>query len=143
MNQFEWTLPVSGQKIVWRPLKIGDHMDLDANYGASNMAHLKRYAQVSSRIISIDGKTKNEMSKDDLAIVKDWDEYDFIAFHEEVESRELARQVALAPQRPGGVVQTLEQAVTKVQQVLGELGPALTIALQKFKEAEQKTGPLK
>jgi len=139
---FPWTLPIGGQKIEWRPLKIDDHINLDLNYSASNMAPLRRYATVAARIVSIDGKPKNELAKDDIGIVKEWDELDFISFHEEIESRELARQVALAPKRPGGVVQTLEQAVTKVQQVLGELGPALTVALQKFKEAEQKTGPL-
>jgi len=142
-QQFEWTQPIGGQKIVWRPLKVGDHIDLDGNYGRSDMAHLKRYATLAARIVSVDGTPKAQLQKDDVGIVREWDEHDLIAFNEEVESRELARSVALAPQRPGGVVSSLEQAVNKAQVAATELAMALTAVLQKAKEAEQKLGPLK
>jgi hypothetical protein len=141
-QQFEWTQPIGGQKIVWRPLKVGDHIDLDANYGRSDMAHLKRYATLAARLVSVDGKQKHEFSGD-LANLRDWEDYDLIAFNDEIETRELARSVALAPQRPGGAVMSLQQAVDKVQAVANELGQALTAVLERAKEAEQKLGPLK
>jgi hypothetical protein len=141
-QEFPWVQPIGGQKIVWRPLKVGDHIDLDANYGRSDMAHLKRYATLAARIISVDGKAKQEFSGD-LVNLREWEDYDLIAFNEEIESRELARSVALAPQRPGGVVMSLEQAVTKAQMAANELGQALTAVLERAKEAEQKLGPLK
>jgi hypothetical protein len=140
---FEWIAPVGGQKVIWRPLKVGDHIDLDANYGTSSMAHLKKYATLEARIISVDGTEKKMMNKSDCGIVREWDEYDFIAFNDEVESRELARAVSLAPQRPGGVVAALEQSVNKVQLALNELASVLIQVPQKAKEAEQKLGPLK
>jgi hypothetical protein len=141
-QQFEWVQPIGGQKIIWRPLRVGDHIDLDANYGRSDMAHLKKYATLAARIISVDGKAKQEFGGD-LVNLREWEDYDLIAFNEEIESRELARSVALAPQRPGGVVMSLEQAVTKAQMAANELGQALTAVLERAKEAEQKLGPLK
>lgn len=139
---FEWTQPIGGQKIVWRPLKVGDHIDLDANYGRSDMAHLKRYATLAARVVSVDGQEKAKF-QNDLLNFRDWDEYDLIAFGEEVDSRENARAAALAPQRPGGVVQSLEQAVIKAQVAANDLGMALAAVVAKAKEAEQKLGPLK
>src|SRR6185369_12363337 len=105
-QQFEWVQPIGGQKIVWRPLKVGDHIDLEANYGRSDTAHLKRFATIAARLVSVDGKAKHEFSGD-LANLRDWEDYDLMAFNDEIETRELARAVALAPQRPGGVVMTL------------------------------------
>jgi hypothetical protein len=141
-QQFEWVQPIGGQKIVWRPLRVGDHIDLDANYGRSDMAHLKKYATLGARIISVDGKPKQDFGGD-LVNLREWEDFDLIAFNEEIESRELARSVALAPQRPGGVVMSLEQAVSKAQMAANELGHALTAVLERAKEAEQKLGPLK
>jgi hypothetical protein len=142
-QQFEWTQPIGGQKIVWRPLKVGDHIDLDTNYASSSMAALKPYATLAVRIISVDGIEKAKLPGGDLVNVREWDEHDFIAFKDEIETRELARSVALAPQRPGGVVTSLEQAVNKAQLAATELAQSLNIVLQKAKEAEQKLGPLK
>lgn len=141
-QQYEWTQPIGGQKVVWRPLKVGDHIDLDANYSRSDSTHLKKYATLAARIVSIDGQDKAKFSSD-LANLREWDEYDLIAFNEEVESRELARSVALSPQRPGGVVASLEQSIAKVQASANELALALTATLQKAKEVEQKLGPLR
>lgn len=140
---FEWTQPVGGKVVVWRPLKVGDHIDIEANYNRSDMVHLKPWVTMAARIISIDGIEKAKLGKDDLGLVRDWDEYDFISFKEEIDSRELARSVSLAPQRQGGAVVGLEQAVTKVQAAANELGMALAAVVQKAKEAEQKLGPLK
>lgn len=142
VSQFEWTQPVGGQKIVWRPLKVGDHIDIDGNYSRADMAHQKKYVMLEARIISVDGTPKAQLNKSDCGIVRDWDEYDLIAFNDEVESRELARVVALAPQRPGGAVATLEQAVNKAQAAANDLAQALTAVLQRAREAEQKLGPL-
>jgi hypothetical protein len=128
---------MGGQKVVWRPLKVGDHIDIDANYGASNMIHLKRYAELASRIVSVDGQTKAQLNKGDVDLVREWEDYDLVAFQEEIVSRELARSVALAPQRPGGAVAALEQVVSKIQVAATELGVALTAVIQKAKEAEQ------
>lgn len=141
-TEFIWTAPMGGQKIVWRPLKVGDHIDLDANYGSSNMIHLKRYAELAIRVVSIDGILKAQLQKDDVGIIRDWEDFDLVAFQEEISSRELARSVALSPQRPGGVVASLEQVVSKIQVAATELGIAITAVVQKAKEAEQKLGPL-
>lgn len=141
-QQFDWTQPIGGQKVTWRPLKVGDHIDLEANYGRSDVAHMKKYATLAARIISIDGKPKSELGGD-LVNLREWEDYDLAEFNAEIESREIARAVALAPQRPGGVVSSLEQAVNKLQMTLNEAAVALNAVVMKAKEAEQKLGPLK
>lgn len=141
-QQFEWTQPIGGQKIIWRPLKVGDHIDLDANYSASSTEHLKKYVKLASRIISIDGVEKAKLGGD-LLNLREWDEYDLMTFNEEVDSREIARAVALSPQRASGAVVALETAVNKAQLALEEVAKALTVVVQTAKEVEQKTGPLK
>ena len=140
---FEWTQPLGGAKIIWRPLKVGDHIDLESNYSRSDTVHLKRFAELAARIISVDGKTKAELQKDDLGIIREWEDYDLAEFQNEISSREIARAVALSPQRPGGVVSALEQSVAKLQHGLNELSSLLTATIQKAKETEQKLGPLK
>lgn len=140
--EFVWTAPMGGQKVTWRPLKVGDHIDLDTNYAASNMIHLKRYVEFAVRIVSIDGMTKAQLNKDDVGLIRDWEDFDLVAFQEEIASRELARSVALSPQRPGGAVAALEQGVNKAQVALSELAGLITVVVQKAKEAEQKLGPL-
>lgn len=138
---FEWKQPIGGKVINWRPLKVGDHIDIDANYSRADVAHMKRFVTLAARILKVGDKEKREFAGD-LADLRDWDEYDLIAFSDEVESRELARSVALAPQRQGGAVASLEQAVAKAQAALTESARALQEVVQKAKEAEQKLGPL-
>jgi hypothetical protein len=137
VQTFEWVQPIGGKKITWRPLTMGDHLNLDALYRGTT-DYQKPYALMAARITRLDDKT--DVSLKDIY---DWDEYDFISFREEVESRELARMVALAPQRPGGVVTTLEQAVNEAQVALGKIAQAISTVLERAKEAEQKLGPLR
>ncbi len=122
---------------MWRPLKVGDHMDLDANYGRSDVAHMRKYAELAMRVLKIDDKENIQVTN-----LREWDEYDLLEFKAEVDSRELARAVSMSPQRGGGAISLLEQAVEAAQLDLQKVAHSLTRVVQAAKEAEQKTGPL-
>ncbi len=134
---FEWKMPIGGKVVMWRPLKVGDHMDLDANYGRSDIAHMRKYAELAMRVLKIGDKDNVQVTD-----LRDWDEYDLLEFKSEVDSRELARAVSMSPQRGGGAVSLLEQAVEAAQLDLQKVASSLQRVVQAAKEAEQKTGPL-
>lgn len=134
---FEWKQPIGGKTVLWRPLKVGDHMDLDANYARADVAHLRRFAAIAARITKIGDKEGVQVND-----LRDWEEYDLVAFQDEFESRELARAVSLSPQRIGGSVVQLEQSIASAQLELGKVAQILQQVLQSAKQVEQKTGPL-
>lgn len=139
-TKFEWTLPMSGKKVAWRPLRVGDQMDLDANYGAAQRAHLKKYAAYAMRLVTIEGLAPGD--KPQVEHLRDWDEYDLEAFAEEVAMREMARANALSAQRPGTPIPRLEQAIESAQLTLNKVAEALKDVLIAAKSAEQSLGPL-
>lgn len=129
---FSWTQPVDGKVVEWRPLTVGDNMDLDANYQQVQIAHLKKYAQYAMRVVNFDGKPGFQVND-----FRTWDAYDLEAFAEEVVMREQLRASALTGQRNGSAVQRLEASINKAQAAATELGQALADVLASAKAAEQ------
>ena len=137
---FEWTQPVGGKKVSWRPLKVGDQMDLDANYGRADVAYLRKYAGYAKRIMNMEGLAPGQ--KPQVNDLREWDEYDLEAFAEEVAMREMARANALSAQRPGSPILRLEQAIESAQLAASKLGEELKNVLAAAKQTEQQLGPL-
>jgi hypothetical protein len=137
--KFTWTQPVGGKVVVWRPLKMGDHIDLDANYGKTNVAHLKKYAQYALRILQVGDASPRQFDVNDF---REWDEYDFDQFVEEVATQEAVRANALSSTRPGSPVKVLDEAITQAQIDLNKVAESLRNVLASAKALEQKTGPL-
>ena len=131
---------MSGKKVTWRALRVGDQMDLDANYGAANRAHLKKYAAYAMRLVTIEGLTPGE--KPQVEHLREWDEYDLEAFAEEVAMREMARANALSSKRDGSAVQRLEQSIETAQLSLAKAAEDLKSVLIAAKSVEQHHGPL-
>src|SRR5678816_4101521 len=132
----EWTQPIGGKKVEWRPLTVGDNMDLDGNYQRSDIAFQRKYAQYAMRITSFDGKPNFQ-----IADLRSWDEYDLEAFAEEVVLREQLRASTLSGTRDGSAVQRLEAAVNGAQAAATKLGACLASVLAAAEAAEQN-GPL-
>lgn len=106
-TKFTWTQPVGGKVVIWRPLKMGDHIDLDANYGKQSTAHLKKYAEYALRIIQCGDPNPRGFDVQDF---REWDEEDYARFIEEVATQEAVRANALSAQRPGSPVAKLDEA---------------------------------
>ncbi len=138
--KFEWKQKVGGKKVAWRPLRVGDQMDLDANYGRAERAHLRKYASYAKRIISIEGMAPGQMPQ--VEDLRDWDEYDLEAFAEEVAMREMARAHSLSSQQPGSPLPRLEEAIEAAQLAAARLGEDLKNVLVAAKATEQQLGPL-
>lgn len=131
-----WTQPIGGKVVEWRPLTVGDNMDLDANYQQASIFHLKKYAQYAMRVVSFDGKPGFQASD-----LRTWDAFDLEAFAEEVVLREQLRASTLSGKRDGSAVQRLEGAVNEAQAAATKLGQCLNDVLAAAKAAEQN-GPL-
>lgn len=138
MQPFAWKQPMGGKAITWRSLKVGDRMDLDANYSASHTISRKKYAEYALRIVTCEG-VNEKFQVDDF---REWDDYDLEAFAEEVVLQETIRANALSSQRPGSPVERVEQAINAAQVAASKMGLELTNVLAAIKSAERSIGPL-
>lgn len=135
---FTWTQPMGGKKVIWRPLKVGDRMDLDANYSRSDIAYQRKYAEYAMRIVSCEGVD----GKFQIDNFRDWEDYDLEALAEEVVTQETLRANALATSRPGSPVERLEAAIGAAQIAANKLGEELRNVLAAAKTTERNLGPL-
>lgn len=138
IQPFSWVTPIGWKKITWLPLKVGDRMDLDANYSRSDVAWRKKYAEYAMRIVSCEGVSGKFQTED----FKEWDEFDLEAFAEEVATQEILRANSLSNQRPGSPVERLEQAINAAQIAANKMGAELQNVLAVAKMAERNAGPL-
>ena len=141
MTSFPWKLPLGGKTLTWKPLSMGDIMDLDANYSRSDVIHQRKYAEMALRIVSFEGMAEGQ--KFQLEHFRAWDGFDYDAFCEEVAMQELLRASKLSGERPGSPIQRLERAIEKTQGAANELGAALREVLASAKATENLLGPLK
>lgn len=137
-NPNVWVQPVGGKTVKWRFAKVSDGMDLDANYGRSDRAHLRKYAQFAMRIVSFEGKVEPFQVND----FRDWEEYDLEQFAEEVATKEMARAAALSQQKAGSPIPNLERAIEAAQVAANNLATELRNVLMAAKATEQQLGPL-
>ena len=135
---FTWKQPMGGKSITWHPLKVGDRMDLDANYSRSDIAYQKKYAEYAMRIMSCEGVNGKFQIQD----FRDWDDYDLEAFAEEVATQEILRANALSADRPASPIDRLESAINAAQLAATKLGQELQNVLAAAKTTERNLGPL-
>lgn len=135
-----WKQPIGGKAITWKPVSMGDIMDLEANYSRSDIAHQRKYAETALRIVSIEGMPDGQ--KFQIQDFRSWDPLDFEAFLDEVSTQELLRASKLSGERPGNPVQKLERAIEAAQAAANNLGGALREVLLSAKATENLLGPL-
>lgn len=138
MQPFNWKQPMGGKPVTWRPLKVGDRMDLDANFSRSDVVYQKKYAEYALRIVTCEGV----VGKFQIDNFRDWEDYDLEAFAEEVQMQETLRANALSATRPGSATERLEQAINVAQVQLAKAGQELTNVLAAAKNVERNNGPL-
>lgn len=137
---FTWKLPIGGKSLTWKPLTMGDVMDLDANYSRSDTVHRRKYAEAALRIISFEGMQDGKTFQ--IEDFRSWDGLDYDAFLDEVATQELLRASKLSGERPGNPVQKLERAIERAQAAANELGNCLREVLLSAKATENLLGPL-
>jgi hypothetical protein len=136
---YEFTLPVSGKKLTWKPLTMGRSLDITASHQLPNLRYLVPVAMLSARIIGVDGKegqpTMNEM--------RELDEFDMEAFSDEVEQKEAARKALFRKERLGvDAFSTVDKAIEDAQTAASALGMALKMLSEARQLAEQSNVPL-
>lgn len=136
MTVFDYTLPVSGIAMQWKPLKVGTEMDIRAAYKSEAQKHLLHYMLLAARI-----SRYGEKDRCDLSDVREWDALDLEAFTDEVTLREEERRAAFAAKRSNGSpIQDLEAAYAQASVALNGLNIALGAVMSCAKAAQP--GPL-
>lgn len=139
MTPHAWKQPVGGKTVQWKFLTGGDVIDLDANYSAPHVAHLRTYAQYAMRIVSCEG-VAGDFQVDNF---RAWDEYDINEFAAEVDRKERERMVALSGKGESDAVARLDKTIVAVVDSVKRLSADVQILLQAAKAAERQHGPLK
>ncbi len=136
MPEFNWTQPVGGKALTWRPLTVGDEIDVQMECARPETAPLRPYEVLRRRITSFEGRPVCT-----LAELKQWDTIDVEAFLEEVERTETMRRAAVlskaAGDAPGSLVE-LEASLMEMRSAAAQFSQAADKALAKLKAA----GPL-
>lgn len=91
LSEFTWTQPVGGKVINWKPLTVGQEIDIEAHHNRPDTAHLRPYVVIQRRITGYDGKPVCTL--DDL---RSWDVIDLQEFIAEIERKEAERRAAFA-----------------------------------------------
>lgn len=136
---YEFTLPVSGKIITWKPLTVGRSLDVTAAHRQESMRHLLGPAMLMARIIGYDGKEHQPT----MAEMRDMDEFDLEAFSEEVDQKESARKATFRKERLGfDPAAVVDKAVEVAQQATVQLGLALKALLEARQVEDMNSGPL-
>ena len=85
---YEWTQPIGKKVIKWRPLTVGDEMDVQATYRLAENQHLQPYELLRRRILTVSGEEK----KCEMGDFRQWDALDLDLFAEEVQRVERDRK---------------------------------------------------
>lgn len=139
MNYFEFVLPVSGKKVIWKPLTVGRSLDVSAAHRSDSMRHLLGPAMLMARIIGYDDKEASPT----MAQMRDMDEFDLEALSEEVDQKEAARKATFRKERLGGDPGAMvNKAIEDAQLATVQLGLALKALLEARQVEDQNSGPL-
>lgn len=137
LPEYEFTLPICGKSITWRPLSIGASLDIGAQY--KNNEAMLGPALVMRRIVRYDGKEGQPQPTE----WRNWDELDYGAFVDFVNEQEAARAASFRKKRAGeNPAAQLEAAISDAQTALGQVGRCLQAVLELHKVAEASRDPL-
>lgn len=136
---YEFTLPVSGKAVTWKPLTVGRSLDVSAAHRSESMRHLLGPSMLMARIIGFDGREASPT----MAEMRDMDEFDLEALSEEVDQKEAARKAAFRKDRQGGDPGAMvNKAIEDAQIATLNLGLALKALLEARQVEDQNSGPL-
>lgn len=135
---FEWTQPVGRKSLKWKPLTLGQEMDIISTNRQPAQQHLVPPMLVLARIVEYDGKTRSAASAPlSLQELRDWDAEDYRELLEHIDMKENERRVSLRKQQPGaGPVAALEAAIDEAQAAANRLSAALSQVLEQAKAHE-------
>lgn len=137
LPEYEFTLPICGKTITWRPLTIGASLDIGAQF--RNQDQMLGPALLIRRIVRYDGRDGQPTQVE----WKGWDAADYQAYGEEVTEKEAARSAAFRKKRAGeNPTAQLEQAIADAQAALGTVGQCLSAVLELAKMSEAARDPL-
>lgn len=122
---FAFQLPVSGKLVRWRPLTVGEEIEIDTVYRSEATRPLRNYELLRRRITGY-----GEASLCSLEELRAWDTLDLECFAEQVEEREQERKAVLRKKQAGadpGV--SLENALVELENAMRIVGAAAKAAL--------------
>lgn len=137
---FTWRQPIGGKEVRWKPLTLGQEMDVEANFRRDELRHLMKYETLRLRIIGFGDADHCSMQEFRL-----WDSSDVEEFVREVEGRELARRAAFRKERAAkgftAQFETLCDDLKITSKKLNELADDM-LAIAKNEEAAGGGSPL-
>jgi len=137
LPQYEFTFPACGKTLTWRPLAIGESLDVTAMNQATP-ANLGP-ALLMRRVIRFDGK-------DGPPSPAEWrvlEEMDYDAFAEDVNEKESARRLLFKKKRHSeNMSSAIIAAVLECQQQAANLGRALTSLTEVLEIEKASRDPL-
>jgi hypothetical protein len=111
--EFSYTLPVIGVALIWKPLTLGQEIEIDAQHRRVDNAHLKPIEVIRRRITSYGDKPVCTLED-----MKAWDTIDYEDFCKEIEEREAERKASFIRRKsdasPGPVAE-LEAVVMEMR----------------------------
>lgn len=143
-QQFEFTLPVTQKKLTWRMLSVKQQLDTSVLYRADAQKVYLNTALYGARIIACDDKQYPAGMP--LAEIGSWNEVDYTAFTEHVDSMEADQHRAFRKRQQNEVSPAvyLEKAIMDYRLALTGLDKAMSDALEAVKISEaQAASPLK
>lgn len=142
MKDYEFTLPVCGKVITWRPYPVGTYLDFVAAHNKEHNRHMLGPNLLVERIVTFDGKPRSQQIVD----IRSWDEIDYQAFSEHVDLIDMQRRAAHAKDKPGmPIVQRLENAVVRLQAANSEFAQVVNeirLEAHALAQAQEQAGPL-
>ncbi len=139
MTEYAWRKPLGGEQLTWKPLTVGQEIEIEAQHQRADVAHLRKYEVVRRRILSY-GDQGKVCTLDDL---KAWDPLDLEAFITEIESKDALRRAALfkrGANEPSPLVE-LEASLLEVRSSLMVFGVAADRFLTAAKAANVPLEP--
>lgn len=132
-----FTLPIQQKELTWGPIKVGMSLDLTAAHRSDAMRHLLTTALLAARVVTFDGQAAERM----MMKMRDWDELDLDAFHEEVQRVEGERVRAFKKEQLATAGISVETCAMQVTMALTDLGNAFKLLIDTA-QALESAGPL-
>ncbi len=134
---FNWTQPIGKKSITWKPLTIGDEMDIEANFSRPESKHLQKYESLRRRII-----TFGDAPSCGPGEFRVWDSRDVGMFAEEVERKESMRGAAFDRSPTGDTFERLKRITTDLDDAFGRLKALTSELMYSLPQVESSDLPL-
>lgn len=134
---YPFTLPISGKELEWRPLPIGPQLDIAAQH-SQNPANVE-----SALLIAHICKYDNKDGAPPPVEWRNWDDLDYLAFSEEVDTKKKARLFAFQKKRAGeNIPDQVKAAAMAYQEAANNMGKLLKMLLETMGMQQAVADPL-